>query len=139
MKRILKIFRRATQSVATLYEGSEELLDHEDGQILTLKSEILATCPSCEQVVEKNRVRNRCPLCAGYCCDFCHQERVNHDNRVFERAILVERELAKRWDILEGVPGLRWCRKVSVLTSVGRLRRLLYERDNEQTRLPPGR
>jgi predicted RNA-binding Zn-ribbon protein involved in translation (DUF1610 family) len=138
-KRIRKVFQRRTQTGDKLYEGREEAIRHDDGEIHTLKDEILATCPSCEQAIEKNRLRYRCPICGGICCDFCHQERVAHDNRMFERAVLVERELVKRWEILENVPGLRWCRKVSALNSAGRLRRLLYDRRNAQRRLPPGR
>jgi predicted RNA-binding Zn-ribbon protein involved in translation (DUF1610 family) len=138
-KRILKIFQRSTPTGDILYEGREEAIRHDDDHISKVKNEVFATCPSCEQVIEKNRFRYRCPICGGICCDFCHQAREDYDDKIFNRSMLVERELEKRWEILENVPGLRWSRKVSAFNSVGRLRRLLYDRRNAQRRLPPGR
>jgi hypothetical protein len=122
VKRIIKGLLRVTETGDRLYEEVEVTVDNEDGTINTAKREILPTCQNCGQPVEK--VRSSCPLCEGFCCDFCHEQRLRHEKLTFERMIIVERERL-RWlesGMFDGFPGIKLYRRIAGFNSMSRLK-----------------
>lgn len=141
-KKIRKRYLRVNKHGQILYAGFEEATDY-GNEIEKDKAEVLFSCPSCDQPLEKNRVRSSCPLC-GVCCDFCHNARWEHEEVLFKRFVLLEQARREYWEpIYDKLPLGRWLKRIAAWNSASRLadmqRRLLYERRNAQRRLPPGR
>ncbi|NIO03986.1 MAG: hypothetical protein GTN74_05045 [Proteobacteria bacterium] len=126
MKRIQKIFLKFNSMGESLYEGLEELVDHEDGTITTSKRETLFTCGRCGRTAEPHQARRNCPVCGGRCCDFCHEAQLKLERSIFEREIILEREQL-RWlesKIFDNFPAIRLIRQIKGAHTVRRLEQL---------------
>ena len=125
MSRIRKRFLKISDDGTPVYAWEEEITtDMDQNKISASKKQVMFTCPSCGQPLEQRTVRENCPQCKGYCCDFCHEQRAKLLKLDFERMVILGKESMSLLEskIFDNIPGMKFVRQLQGINILKRLK-----------------
>ena len=125
MNRIQKRFLKISDDGTPVYAWEEEIItDMDHNSISASKKQVMFTCPSCGQPLEQRNVRENCPQCKGFCCDFCHEQRAKLLKLEFERMVILEKESVHLLEskIFDNIPGMKFVRQFQGINTLRRLK-----------------
>jgi hypothetical protein len=124
MKRLIKIFIKATQEGETFYQDTTNVNAEDRDNINVSVRKRIFLCPACGNPLDSRQVRTDCPICPqGICCDWCHEQRIRFHRIAFDQTLQVVRE-HRNWiesKSFDGFPFINMIRRIVGFNGIRRL------------------